>query len=236
MQACAVHVEYQLPNEHTRVGYVLDAIENTHAPLLAAMANIEEDTATNPPGKRNHFENAVAYLLPKDPVVKQRSESGSKRPQAQISDATATGFGAKAGMGKTGVHLRWYKKPEYAKLNEAQKAELWQWRQDQDQKPGATRKDGDTRGQSRAAKRKKAVAAAVEKKVIEVLESKSKDQGQNVVADDENIRTFIMSLMKQNSSTENAEASAVGARPPSEAARAQARVTLQSILSRSKNG
>ena len=76
MHACTQHVNYQLPNEHSRVGYVLDDIENTHPPLLATMANIEEDIGTDAaPGKCDNFENSDAYLLPKDPVIKRRSES-----------------------------------------------------------------------------------------------------------------------------------------------------------------
>ena len=31
MQQCAFHVEFQLPNEYSRVGYLLDAIEKTDA-------------------------------------------------------------------------------------------------------------------------------------------------------------------------------------------------------------
>ena len=63
MQACAEHVSFQLPNEYSRVGYLLDAIENNDPPLQAALANVEEDvgngTAENQ-GKRNNFELAVA--------------------------------------------------------------------------------------------------------------------------------------------------------------------------------
>lgn len=66
MQSCAGHVEYQLPNEHTRVGYLLDAIENTDARLLAAIDNINYDkgdgTLANP-GKRNDFELTIASTL-----------------------------------------------------------------------------------------------------------------------------------------------------------------------------
>ena len=108
-------MQYQLPNEHTRVGYFLDALESQHPPLLAAMANIEEDNGPN--GKRNNFENAVAYILPKDPVLKRRTNENNKRKQAQISDTTATGFGGKNGIGKTGVYLCWHDKPEYKQLN-----------------------------------------------------------------------------------------------------------------------
>ena len=63
MQACAEHVSFQLPNEYSRVGYLLDAIENNDPPLQATLANVEEDvgngTAENQ-GKRNNFELAVA--------------------------------------------------------------------------------------------------------------------------------------------------------------------------------
>ena len=110
MEACTAHVQYQLPNEHTRVGYFLDALEIQHPPLLSAMTNIEEDNGDT--GKRNKFENAVAYIIKKDPVLKRRSTKNNKRTQAQISDTNAIGFGSKTGIGKTGVHLSWHEKPE----------------------------------------------------------------------------------------------------------------------------
>ena len=126
MEACNAHVQYQLPNEHTRVGYFLDALESQHPPLLAAMANIEEENGDT--GKIINFDNSVAYIIPKDPVLKRRSTENNKRTQAQISDTNATGFGSKTGIGKTGVHLCWHEKPEYMKLNKDQKQELWNWR------------------------------------------------------------------------------------------------------------
>ena len=122
IEACNVHVQYQLPNEHTRVGHFIDALESQHPPLLATMSNIEEDNGYT--GKRNNFENAVAYIPPKDPVLKISSTENNKRTQAQILDTKATGFGSKTGIVKTGVHLRWHGKPEYMKLNKDQKQEL----------------------------------------------------------------------------------------------------------------
>ena len=123
LQACAEHVEYQLPNAHSRVGYVLDAIESDDAPLQAAMANINDDTG--PSGKRGDFEAAVAYLLPKDPVIR-RKQDANKRPSGEISDTTAdvSGFGTKDSIGKTGVHLRYYKNAEYNDLTKPQQQEL----------------------------------------------------------------------------------------------------------------
>jgi hypothetical protein len=43
MQECAQHVQYQLPNEHSRVGFLLDAIQCSDAGLQAAMASVRTD-------------------------------------------------------------------------------------------------------------------------------------------------------------------------------------------------
>jgi hypothetical protein len=67
MQAGATdHVTYQLPNEHSRVGYLLTAIQFSYTGLQAAMASIKTNQA--PDGLRNNFEAAVSHLLPYDPV------------------------------------------------------------------------------------------------------------------------------------------------------------------------
>jgi len=68
MQAYAQHVAYQIPNEHSGVGYMLDVIKNNDVKLQAALANIEDDTG--PSGKHDDFEKAAAHMLPKDPVLK----------------------------------------------------------------------------------------------------------------------------------------------------------------------
>ena len=43
MQQCSVHVAFQLPNEYTRVGYLLDTIETSDDSLQAAMALVRND-------------------------------------------------------------------------------------------------------------------------------------------------------------------------------------------------
>ena len=43
MQASAEHVQYQLPNEHSRVGFLLEAIQCSAPGLQAAMASIKTD-------------------------------------------------------------------------------------------------------------------------------------------------------------------------------------------------
>jgi hypothetical protein len=45
MTAAAEHVTYQLLNEHSRVGYLLDSLLTGGAGLNAAMASIKTDTA-----------------------------------------------------------------------------------------------------------------------------------------------------------------------------------------------
>ena len=68
MQACAQHVDYRLPNQHSRVGFLLDAIQCPDHKLHATMASIERDDT--PDGLRNNFEAAASALVPKDPVAK----------------------------------------------------------------------------------------------------------------------------------------------------------------------
>ena len=106
MQVAAEHVTYQIPNSHSRVGYLLDAIQCSDAGLQAAMADIKTDQA----GLRNDFEATASFLLPYDPVQKRRNDHGTKRGPADISDATGeeayvnvSSFGTKKGNGSSGV-------------------------------------------------------------------------------------------------------------------------------------
>ena len=127
MQASAEHVQYQLPNEHSRVGFLLEVIQCSGPGLQAAMASIKTDNG--PEGMRNNFEATAAHLLPYDPVAKKRS-SGQKRGSAQISsvmDPSPTTT-KKPSIGKTGVHLCYYKTGEYRNLANEQKEELKGWR------------------------------------------------------------------------------------------------------------
>ena len=129
MSACAEHVQYQLPNEHSRVGFLIDAIQCADAGLQAAMASVKTDNSPN--GLRNNFERAVSHLLPYDPVAKKRA-TGIKRGSALISlmeahegpNVTIAANNSKPSIGKTGVHLRNHKHHEYMKLMHDQCCEL----------------------------------------------------------------------------------------------------------------
>ena len=69
MSACAEHVQYQLPNKHSHVGFLLDTIQCADARLQATMASIKTDNGLN--CMRSNFEQAAAHLLPYDLVAKK---------------------------------------------------------------------------------------------------------------------------------------------------------------------
>ena len=180
MQACSQHVQFQLPNELTRVRNLLDAIENDDAGLQAAMASIEQDAG--PGGMRGNFELAAAHLLPKDPVTKKRLQAG-KRSAAEIASTTATSTRGKSGIGSTGVHLRYHKPAEYDKLSAEQKKELSDWRKSK----GTT---GEKSGKKSKLDRPTTIAA-FQKQVTEMkkLLDSSKNQNEDAAA-----KAYIMSL------------------------------------------
>ena len=69
MSACAEQVQYQLPNEHSHVGFLIDPIQCADGGLQAAMASVKMDNGPN--GLWNNFERAVSHLLPYDLVAKK---------------------------------------------------------------------------------------------------------------------------------------------------------------------
>jgi hypothetical protein len=222
MQAAAEHVTYQLPNEHSRVGYLLDAIQCSDAGLQAAMASVKTDQAAN--GLRNNFEATATHLLPYDPVQKKRVDhAGGKRNSADISDATGeevnvSAFGAKKGIGTSGVHLRYHSITEYKKLSREEKEELREWRKNNGKGKG---KDGQKKPRSDTAK---AIASAVEKKVAEKMKA-MEDKKTN----GDEAEAYIMSIFqKYSGQATNATISDVAAKPATTP-------TLKSILKRVKN-
>ena len=70
MTQCAQKITVQLLNEFSRVGYLLDAIKCHNPQLKAAMAQVLQDK-TPVVGMRNNFENAVAQILPANPVARK---------------------------------------------------------------------------------------------------------------------------------------------------------------------
>ena len=183
------------------------------------MASIKIDTA--PGGLREDFEGASTHMLPYDPVAKKRSTiNDRKRGAAEISDtvgAEVSSFGAKEGIGKSGVHLRYHKPDEYQELTRDQKSELREWRMN------STQKSPKGRDKRPKHNRNKGMAAAVEKQVVTKLTAALKAHDDSTSeASDEQTRAYIMSLLK-------------APEKPVVAATTVKRVTLKSILGKAKN-
>jgi len=129
LQLCAEHVSVQVPQERTRVGYLLTNIVVTNADVKAAQAAIKMDDT--PTGLRNNFERSAALLVPVCPVGTKKA---SKRSLANVSDVSARGASKSGGgklkesFGTTGVSLRYHSSTEYSALNKEQKDELREWR------------------------------------------------------------------------------------------------------------
>ena len=126
LEECQLHVDFQLPTEHTRVGFLIDNITNPDPDLRAALGNIRLNTQN----MRDDFEAAVTYLLPVCPYNKNKATSSKGNNKAHVSDVTLKG----KHNSETGVDLRWHTKKEYAQLSSEQKKELYEWQQTKDGK------------------------------------------------------------------------------------------------------
>jgi hypothetical protein len=241
MSQCAEHLPFQLPNEQTRVTYLLDAIECNDAPLQASMALVRNDVGPN--GKMNNFEATASFIVPHDPVAKKRQQT-PKRPFADVSHTDAdAGEEAdvdavdgedepkvRTGIGRTGVELRFHKKEEYRVLSDEQKAELSAHR-DKNEKDGkgrllskGTKRNGNG-NPNRSAKRMKAmIAEAVAKEIAEKTES-TKDDAET----EKQFREYLISVVKGTpEKTKSREVSSASAtKPPA--------VSLSAIIGRMNN-
>ena len=129
-----VHVQYQLPNEHSHIGFLIDATQCADAGLQAAMASVKTDN--DPTGLWNNFERAISHLLPYNPVAKKRArgitQGSTLISLAEVDNRPTTTIAAndsKPSIGKTGVHLLYHKHHEYKNLMHEQCHELSEWQQ-----------------------------------------------------------------------------------------------------------
>lgn len=250
LSQCQTHVQYQLPNENTRVTHLLDNIECHDPPLQAAMALVRNDTDVD--GKMNDFEATASFILPHDPVAKKRSTASSKRPAADISEADgwwSTGdaseaepseevdiseadvaaHSAKPRIGKTGVELRFHKHAEYADLSEEQKAELEDHRDRQEaegkgrhlSKRKARFSNGGRQNPKDVRKTKK-FKSMVAAAVAEAIKTK-KDKDEGDATADQQLKDYIVSVVQSA-----AKGKTTNITPPTPA------VTINSILGRLK--
>ena len=120
---------------------------------------------TSPLGKGNIFETTDTRLLPYGPLAKKRTSN--KQGSSEISDTSkvkVSSFETKAGIGKTGVHLRYHKPPDCDTISKDQKEELHEWQIKNPNSKGRTKGRGKKRPN-----RNKSIAAAVDEQVKKTI-------------------------------------------------------------------
>ena len=109
-------VEYELPNEYTRVGRLIQSTVNLDPSIISAVTHTKGNME-----HRNDFELAAAFLLLTAPKLKENSQShrisGIKSQKIQ-----------RHGLEKSGVKFRYHSRQEYHKYNKAKKKDLSEWR------------------------------------------------------------------------------------------------------------
>jgi hypothetical protein len=143
-----------------------------------------------------------------------------------LSGAEISSFGAKAGIGKLGVHLRWHTSEEYGLLEDDQKEELREWRKTDPASIAYHKKNKGKKGKKKGGKPPykrakhdgKAMAAAINKGVEKRLAAMEKKTTEAATPEEQ--RKHIMSLFEDQ------------VVPPTKVVKA---VTLQSILHKAKN-
>ena len=220
LERCAENVATQMPDERTRVQYLLDNIQCNDPGIKAALESIRvDDTAT---GLRNNFEAAVVHLLPCCPIGKKKRDS-SKRGFAEIA---ATSGSLKTGRGNTGVEYRYYKTKEYNNLSKDHKDELRKHRKEQPELYLKSKSNDDGGGKSGGSLKKfKAQVASVVKEL-----KKSEEKKDSELSD---LKSFISSLIGDGQGGEqtNTGANTVQFVQSSKAKAEIAAIKLQNLLS-----
>ena len=90
IQEAADHANFQLPTEHSIVGFLIDNMSNIDPDLLAAITSVHNNTKN----MHDDFEGAAFFLLPVCPYAKHQNERGCDTSNilgANIYDATLRG-------------------------------------------------------------------------------------------------------------------------------------------------
>lgn len=215
LERCAEHVHCQLPDDRSRVQFLLENIQVEDANVKAALSSVRLDDTPN--GMRNNFEATVAFLLPTDPVEKKKARN--KRPIADVAATEAEEDESeqpaskklgnlKTGRGSTGVEFRYYKPKEFNKLTKEQKNELLEHRK----KHGLT-------GKEKKKSKPRSIASVVRSTIKKMEDEKNKTEEENNAMKNE-IRDLLVAAMQSRpvsaEAATKAGVSAVGAsvQPP----------------------
>ena len=228
MEQYSEHVAFQLPNEHTRVRYLIDAIQCNDPKLQASLAAIRKEDDT-PSSMMNDFKNAVTFLLPSCPVAKKRKTTGSgDNFNAEIS-FTNVQDGTKKRTGKTGVELRYHKKEEYGQLDDNQKDGLREWIKKSGTMKGkqrrAVKNEGNKYNKDNGSKREiKRTIASLFREEMNVYGRKTKESSDQT----DELKRVLIDFAHQGGKVSSTTASSVPERSQLVATK------LQGILSRNR--
>lgn len=189
LEECQIHVNFQLPSEFTRVGFLLDNVISKDPDLVAALGSIR--LGIN--GMRENFDTAVTFMLPVCPYSKGQQGKG-KNPRSPSISALKTSADS-----KSGVEFRWHTSTEYNQLNPEQKHELYEWQQKNKPSPGKNNRGGP-------GKSKKALTAKVKSLQAEVAAAKAgkeKDVTETKVPSVDEIAAIIASSSPTKETIEN---------------------------------
>jgi len=140
-------------------------------------------------------------------VAKRKTSKVGSDAHASIAEGAAeissTSTSGKPSIGKTGVHLRWHKPNEFAKLSKVQRRELFEWRQSRDDKerPPNKRQRFSRKG-SREEVTRSLVSKLVAKQLVEMkkAEEKEEDKGKELKAQ-------VMAILEEAKTNTNSGAS-----------------------------
>ena len=171
MVRASEHIDYEVPNDHTRVSRLLKSIHAEHiASIAAAKTTIEATTE-----KRNDFESAADFLCLCAPASKamQRDHRISALNQEQESQLQT--------LSNTQVEDRFYTKEEYSNLSQEAKQKLYLLREQRgkgEKRQGGGKRKGKGGSRNQIKKLKMRIAALESKKQDDDDHSNDNNTGQ----------------------------------------------------------
>ena len=220
MSQCARHIDYQLPNESTRVTFLHDNISCDYAQLQAAMALVRNDTNTAT-GKIHEFEATASFLLPHDLVIKKKAskdgytisdmtgegEDNDNDPPTSTGNISGTKRKVRDGVESTGVSLRFHTRDEYAKLTQAQIKELYGFR--------SGIKGGDGKPQHKSNTNKLTKSERYNEKVKTMVSEVLATSQEDTLDVDDALKKYILSVVESTVKNTETTASSTSASTPS---------------------
>ena len=164
LEEATTHTNFQLPNDHTRVSYIINNIVNNDPDLRAAITSIRVNTDK----MRSNFEAAVTFMLPVDLYIKHKEKLNKA---LQIHDVTLKD----KTHSQTGVDFRWHTPDEYKLLTKDQKRELYDWQRTKEGKE-VTIKHREPSGHVRKNNLKRKLQARINVLEIKIKESESRNK------------------------------------------------------------